>query len=261
MATKIKADHDTTTFFWRLLTLLLLLLETVFFCFGRGPSTQLLLAFSSHHGGPQPHADKGCDPAAAPPFWALGVTVVTDKVTLPPTSLQWSHTYQFAYERYLRPRRCEPLRLLEIGLGCGMPYNAGGPVAEGHSIPLWLAFLPRANISIFEYKADAARAFFQNDPLHLGADLRRRVRLFTGDQSKEADLRAAMAEMGEQDIIVDDGGHSMLQQQTSLRVLFHYLKPGGLCACGVNRAPGMRMRVLTPQPSFRRHCGGPTDEL
>jgi hypothetical protein len=181
--------------------------------------------------------DASCAAHAAPPFWTLGVAVVTDKVTMSPASISMSHAYQFAYERYLRPRRCEKLDVLEIGLGCGMPYKDEGGVEvpkylqAGHSIPIWLAFLPRAKVNIFEYGKDCAHDFMEKDPLKIGEPLRTRVKMFIGDQSKEADLLKAMDEIGPQDIIIDDGGHSMMQQEVSLRVLFKFLKPGGFCAC------------------------------
>ena len=151
---------------------------------------------------------------------------MTDKVTLP----SGGHTYQFAYERYLRPRRCDALQMLEIGLGCGMWYGgSGGRVAEGHSVPLWLAFLPRATLNVFEFQAECAVSFMATDPLNVGPALSR-VKMFTGDQSNDADLINALNIMGPQDIIIDDGGHSMKQQQTSLRILLPFVKPGGICA-------------------------------
>ena len=215
----MKDLHNSITF-WRSFSLLCLLYGSLHF-FGDHSLHQVTQPLAALRGAD----DAGCSPAAAPSFWSLGVTVKTDKVPLPAGSVPYVHAYQFAYERYLRPRRCEKMSLLEIGLGCGMLYN------EGHSIPLWLAFLPRTEISVFEYAADCARAFFANDPQNLGEDFKRRVRLFTGDQSKEEDLRRAMAQMGSQDVIIDDGGHTTMQQQTSLRVLLHYVKPGGVCAC------------------------------
>jgi hypothetical protein len=181
--------------------------------------------------------DTSCAAHAAPSFWSMGVAVATDKVTLSmKKGIKMSHSYQFAYERYVRPRRCEKLDILEIGLGCGMPYtdSTGAMVPEamraGHSVPLWLAFLPRASLNIFEFNEKCARDFFQNDPLHIGDPLHSRVKLFVGNQANDADLEKAMAAMGPQDIIIDDGGHSMMQQETSLRVLFKFLKPGGICA-------------------------------
>ena len=56
------------------------------------------------------------------------------------------------------------------------------------------------------------------------------LRLFTGDQSNATTLASILREGGgEYDAIVEDGGHSMLQQQVSLRMLFPALKPGGFC--------------------------------
>ena len=176
----------------------------------------------------------GCQLYDAPSFWGMGVTVSTDKVTLPASHIPMSHTYQFPYERWLRPIRCKRLRALEIGLGCGMPYRGinGGYAAttEGHSVPLWLAFLPHANLTVMEYDAKCAAAFMANDPLKLGPELARRVRMFGGDQSKAQDLLATMAQegVGPQDVIIDDGGHSMKQQLTTLRTLLPWVRPGGI---------------------------------
>ncbi len=48
-----------------------------------------------------------------PSFLMVAQRHVTDKVS--------THSYHHAYQQYLAPQRCRPdLRLLEIGLGCGM---------------------------------------------------------------------------------------------------------------------------------------------
>jgi hypothetical protein len=152
-------------------------------------------------------------------------------------------------QRWLRPLRCKTMKFMEIGLGCGMPYRGanGGYAAttEGHSMPLWLAFLPHANITVIEYNAPCAFGFMANDPLKLGPELKRRVKMFSGDQSKAEDLLFVMkqAGVGPQDVIIDDGGHSMMQQQTSLRVLFRYIKPGGICACGAPARVAVRQEL------------------
>ena len=175
-----------------------------------------------------------CDPNEAPSFWGMGITVSTDKVTLPESHIRQSHTYQFAYEHWLRPIRCQPLKFLEIGLGCGMPYmgmNGGyASVTEGHSVPLWLSFMPHANITVIEYDGKCAANFMANDPLKVGVELQKRVRMFAGDQSKPEDLLKVMRDpsVGMQDVIIDDGGHSMKQQLTTLRTLLPWVKPGGI---------------------------------
>lgn len=269
-------NRPPTTTPWRMLTLLLALVEVVLFVSNRSPPPPHALRCDSAPGSAPPAPrfmmgdDAGCAALAAPPFWELGVAVATDKVTQPETTIGMSHAYQFAYERYMRPRRCEPLSVLEIGLGCGMPYfgSDGKQVpakVAGHSVPLWLAFLPRAIINTFEFSEKCARAFFADDPLKIGAPLRDRVKMFLGDQSKDADLLKAMATMGPQDVIIDDGGHSMMQQQTSLRVLFPFVKPGGLCALRAQRLRAC-LRARPPSsplftPSYNRYNRGLTNKL
>ena len=49
------------------------------------------------------------------------------------------------------------------------------------------------------------------------------------DQSKREDLRKFIDKYdGQYDIIIDDGGHTMDQQQISFGFLFKYLKKGGI---------------------------------
>jgi predicted O-methyltransferase YrrM len=54
------------------------------------------------------------------------------------------------------------------------------------------------------------------------------VSIYTGDQADPIKLMEINKKAGPFDVIVDDGGHSMKQQITSLRTLFPLLKPGGL---------------------------------
>ena len=111
----------------------------------------------------------------------------TDKIS--------THNYQNLYGRYLGPIRFEPLNFLEIGLGCTMGY---GP---GKSLLAWREFLPNANISILEYDGVCAEKF------------RHKVEhLFIGDQSNFKVLENIGTTAGPFDFIVDDGGHSRLQQ-------------------------------------------------
>jgi hypothetical protein len=61
-----------------------------------------------------------------------------------------------------------------------------------------------------------------------------RARPFVGDQTDEALLNRigteAVKKHGGFDLVIDDGGHSMEQQQTSLKVLSSYMKPHGIYA-------------------------------
>lgn len=53
--------------------------------------------------------------------------------------------------------------------------------------------------------------------------------IFVGDQGDRASLEDFIAKNGgDFDIIIDDGGHTMDQQKTSLDVLWKIVKPGGV---------------------------------
>jgi cephalosporin hydroxylase len=90
--------------------------------------------------------------------------------------------------------------------------------------------MPHANITVIEYDGKCAANFMANDPLKVGVELQKRVRMFAGDQSKPEDLLKVMRDpsVGMQDVIIDDGGHSMKQQLTTLRTLLPWVKPGGI---------------------------------
>ena len=125
----------------------------------------------------------------------------TDKISV--------HHYEYLYGINLGPIREETINLLEIGLGCGMPY---GP---GKSITLWREFFPNATISILEFDKNCAEPF------------RSQVKnLYTGDQS-DFNVLKQLAKTGPYDVIIDDGGHSRKQQINSLIGLWPQVKSGG----------------------------------
>jgi len=110
------------------------------------------------------------------------------------------------YAKYFEPIRCQPIKLLEIGLGCDMSYGPGA------SYYLWLDYFPNADIHFIEYDAVCAKAWEKLDP---------RVHVYTGDQANRTFLHEFIEKSGGQfDYIIDDGGHFMHQQITSLEVLF-----------------------------------------
>ena len=61
-------------------------------------------------------APDSLDPASSS-FAAMALALGTDKVT--------THDYHHLYSKYLEPVRHDQLRVLEIGLGCDMPYGPG----------------------------------------------------------------------------------------------------------------------------------------
>jgi hypothetical protein len=134
----------------------------------------------------------------------------TDKVTL--------HNYERIYEMWLAPWRHEAVNFLEIGLGCDMNY---GP---GKSLMLWEEYFTHRNARVSFLELDGVCVKNHDIKLRNGT-------IFVGSQEDESLLRNIAAEghaFGGYDVIVDDGGHTMKQQLTSLRVLWPAVSSGGL---------------------------------
>ncbi|CAI7858295.1 unnamed protein product [Closterium sp. NIES-53] len=94
----------------------------------------------------------------------------------------------------------------------------------GDSLQLWKRAFPRGLIYGIANEITSAK-------MHQAEVQDPRVRLIVGDQANGAFLEKAVAqirnEVGLLDFIVDDGGHTMDQQQTSLKHLLPLVKPGG----------------------------------
>lgn len=113
------------------------------------------------------------------------------------------HNYTELYERLLFQRKHDPITIFEIG------------IAEGGSLAMWQDYFPNARIFAIDI-ADKSR--FNNA----------RVTTLVADQARRDQLQAAIdASGGNIDLLVDDGGHTMEQQQVSLGFLFRHVRPGG----------------------------------
>lgn len=108
-----------------------------------------------------------------------------------------------AYDFFLSHLRDEPIRLLEIGIGAGS------------SLPMWSQYFPKAIIFAIDIQSYPPSKIDRVTTLRL-------------DQADRAALRKVIKKHGPFDVIIDDGGHMMGQQQTSLGVLFPALNEGGL---------------------------------
>jgi cephalosporin hydroxylase len=93
----------------------------------------------------------------------------------------------------------QPKRLLEIG------------IQTGNSLRMWADYFPDTEI----VGLDIVRP---NVPMP------NNVKMVEGDQTN----RELLESLGEFDIIIDDGGHTCFQQQTSFEILFPRLKKGGV---------------------------------
>ena len=97
----------------------------------------------------------------------------------------------------------DPIKIFEIG------------VAEGGSLAMWQTYFPKARI-------------FAIDILDKSTFNNARVTTLVADQAKRDQLQAAIdVSGGDIDVLIDDGGHTMEQQQVSLGFLFKHVRPGG----------------------------------
>ena len=128
----------------------------------------------------------------------------SDKGTVAPIEGHHGPRLNFTtvYSKYFEPIRNENIKILEIGVG------------SGPSLKIWYDYFPNAKIHAIDI---GNQSNHNND----------RVVTYTGDQSSREDLLKIMEEIGEVDLIIDDGSHVISHQQISLGFLFKYLKKGG----------------------------------
>ncbi len=128
------------------------------------------------------------------------------------------------YESKFESIRNDVDKVLEIGLDTGGSHL------------MWLDYFPNAliyamdNRIVYEDKVFDKRT--RTDRVMVNGwddrDLSRSI-VFRGDQSSVEDLNKFSSESsGQFDIIIDDGGHSMRQQQISLKVFYGDLKENGI---------------------------------
>jgi SAM-dependent methyltransferase len=120
---------------------------------------------------------------------------------------KWHHYFEI-YHRYFQRFRGKNPVVLEIG------------IFHGGSLQMW-------------------REYFGPGAQIIGIDIDPRCRQFAddgttvliGDQADAAFLAGVRARFPHIDIIIDDGGHTMAQQITSLGELYPHLQPHGVYLC------------------------------
>jgi len=117
---------------------------------------------------------------------------------------KWLHYFD-VYERHFQRFRGKPVRMLEIG------------VYHGGSLSMWK-----------DYFGDQLQLF--------GVDINSRAQkfagaqtqIFIGDQSDPVFLKSLRRDIGQVDIVLDDGGHACYQQIASYRELYDMVAPDGV---------------------------------
>lgn len=122
--------------------------------------------------------------------------------------------YSTIYENYFSNMKNENLKILEIGI-FRPPSSCQGCVA-GASLKSWRDYFVNSEI-------------FGADWLDFSDVDDDRIKTIIVNQEKREDLEKIIITFGDSyDIIIDDGGHSMLQQQLTWGKLFKNLNSGGV---------------------------------
>lgn len=117
---------------------------------------------------------------------------------------KWDHYFDI-YEKHFSQYRGKKVNMLEIG------------ISHGGSLQLWKKFFGAdAHIYAIDINPDCKKLEEEN------------TTIFIGSQSDKAFLENVMVQLPELDIILDDGGHTMIQQLVSFETLYLKVKEGGL---------------------------------
>lgn len=120
-------------------------------------------------------------------------------------STKWTGYFD-VYERHVSKFIGKKPRVLEIG------------VLGGGSIDMWHEYFGKGTQTIG----------IDIDPRCLGYKYEHDAKIVLGDQGDPAFWDSFLAEHGNFDIIIDDGGHTMTQQIVTVQKTFPNLNPGGV---------------------------------
>lgn len=117
---------------------------------------------------------------------------------------KWVHYFDI-YDRHLSPFRGKPVNILEFG------------VSHGGSLQMWKEYFgPRAQITGVDI--DPRCAGLTED----------RVDVVIGDQDDRGFLRELADRVGEVDVLIEDGGHTMTQQIATFEEFWPRITDGGV---------------------------------
>ena len=120
---------------------------------------------------------------------------------------KWSHYFD-VYDRHFSRFRNKEITILEIG------------VSHGGSIEMWKNYFGN-KAKIFGIDIDPNCKLFEEE----------NVKIFIGSQSDRDFLRKIKTQIPKVDILIDDGGHTMIQQKRTFEELFDHIKSDGVYLC------------------------------
>jgi SAM-dependent methyltransferase len=117
---------------------------------------------------------------------------------------KWHHYFDIYHNHFCRFRG-QPIAILEIG------------VSHGGSLQMWKHYFgPTAKV--YGVDIDPRCKELEED----------QIKILIGDQADRDFMRELKEEIGLIDIIIDDGGHTMVQQITAFEELFPFLAETGI---------------------------------
>jgi hypothetical protein len=120
---------------------------------------------------------------------------------------KWKHYFEI-YERHLARYRDKQVTLVEIG------------VARGGSLQMWKQYFgPKARIIGVDINPECT------------AYAEEHIEVLIGNQEDRTFLRSLAERIPNIDVLIDDGGHTMLQQITTFEELFPRIAPDGVYVC------------------------------
>jgi demethylmacrocin O-methyltransferase len=120
------------------------------------------------------------------------------------------HCYTKHYHTHFRKFKFKRIKLFEIGVGGYHNQDIGG-----NSLRMWKRYFPFGRISSLDIYD---KSFFEE----------RRIKIFQGKQTDEIFLNNIIDQIGEPDIIIDDGSHINEHVIKTFEILFLRLKTGGI---------------------------------
>jgi len=120
---------------------------------------------------------------------------------------KWSHYFEI-YDRHFSKYRGKEIVLLEIG------------TFQGGSLQMWKSYFgDKAKIYGIDINPNCKQVEEEN------------IKIIIGSQSDRDFLKNVIKEIPPFDILIDDGGHTMLQQIVTFEELFSHVKPDGVYLC------------------------------
>lgn len=120
---------------------------------------------------------------------------------------KWNHYFDI-YERHFSRFRDKEIVILEIG------------ISQGGSLQMWKDYFGEKAM-IYGIDVDPECKEFEE----------KNIKIFTGSQSNRKFLRQIKQSIPKVDILIDDGGHTMIQQKVTFNELFDHVKDNGVYLC------------------------------